>query len=431
MKRSPYIFSAINLTIFVLALLTKEVDYLVYASLIVCLVMLLEKLGRGIVLREVVAVFYSFVYLFMPLMGYLFYTERNTRARAFVRYMPVPKELYFNLALPAVTLFILVLCWPLSKERSDEGESISRTIARARRQLVNNQKIGVTMVGLGVVISFVIQFLPKSIQYIFTLFYFASFAGLMYVYFSRNFPFRKVIMLLFGLFVVVGALRNGMFTIIAYMGMTVFSFFFINRHVALWKKILFFSVGAFCLIIIQTVKPEYRRTVLKTNKQEKASEFWNLAKKRLDNVENLITPDFMWPIYYRTNQGFYVALVQRYMPASKPHDNGANLTVVILSAFVPRFLWEDKPMAGGEANMKYYAGYTIKGYTINVGPLGEGYGSFGNMGAMYYMGLLAFFIRFMYRKVFDYAEKTPWSFSGYRSCSTRSLIPGRTTPCRS
>ena len=369
--------------------------------------MLLEKLGRGIVLREVVALFYSFVYLFMPLMGYLYYTENNDRARAFVRYMPIPKDTYFDLALPAVTVFILVLCWPLHKDRSDEGESIQRTIAHARRQLVNNQKMGVVLVGLGVVISFIIQFMPSSLQYVFTLFYFASFAGLMYVYFSRDFPLRKTIMLLFGLFVVFGALRNGMFTIIAYMGMTLFSFFFINRPVALWKKVIFFTIGVFCLIIIQTVKPEYRRTVLKTNKQEKASEFWNLAMKRMDNLDNLVTPEFMWPIYYRTNQGFYVALVQRYMPASRPYDNGANLTVVILSAFVPRFLWEDKPMAGGEANMKYYTGYTIKGYTTNVGPLGEGYGSFGDMGAMYYMALLAFFVRFMYRKVFDYAEKAP------------------------
>jgi hypothetical protein len=71
------------------------------------------------------------------------------------------------------------------------------------------------------------------------------------------------------------------------------------------------------------------------------------------------------------------------------------------SAFVPRFLWADKPMAGGIANMKYYTGYTIKGYTTNVGPLGEAYGSFGVTGGVVFMMVLGTFIRFAYKKVFS------------------------------
>jgi hypothetical protein len=198
-----------------------------------------------------------------------------------------------------------------------------------------------------------------------------------------------------------------MFTILAYMGMTIFSFIFLNRKVALWKKLIGFFLAVFVLIIIQTVKPDYRYQVLRTDKVNKASEFFNLAMKRIDNIENLVTPNYMWPIYYRTNQGFYVGLVQKYIPRVKPHDEGENLLVIVASAFVPRFMWPDKPMAGGAANMKYYAGYTIKGYTVNVGPLGEAYGSFGVTGGIIYMMFLGGFIRFVYGRVFKIGAKFP------------------------
>jgi len=74
---------------------------------------------------------------------------------------------------------------------------------------------------------------------------------------------------------------------------------------------------------------------------------------------------------------------------------------------VPRFMWADKPMAGGAANMQYYAGYTIKGYTVNIGPLGEAYGSFGVTGGIIFMMVLGAFIRFAYGAVFRLAGRFP------------------------
>jgi hypothetical protein len=44
---------------------------------------------------------------------------------------------------------------------------------------------------------------------------------------------------------------------------------------------------------------------------------------------------------------------------------------------------------------------------MNVGPLGEAYGSFGRNGAIVFMLLLGAFIRAAYRQVFVIARKTP------------------------
>ena len=77
------------------------------------------------------------------------------------------------------------------------------------------------------------------------------------------------------------------------------------------------------------------------------------------------------------------------------------------SAFVPRFLWPDKPEAGGKFNMEFYTGYRIVGWSTNVGPLGEAYGSFGVTGGIVYMFFLGLFIRWMYVLVFKAARNVP------------------------
>jgi len=95
----------------------------------------------------------------------------------------------------------------------------------------------------------------------------------------------------------------------------------------------------------------------------------------------------------------------RRIPAVQPFDNGDRLLTVFASALVPRFLWPDKPEAGGVFNMKYYAGYTLKGWSTNIGPLGEAYGSFGVTGGIIYMLLLGFGIRWVYLKFFSVSNK--------------------------
>jgi hypothetical protein len=57
--------------------------------------------------------------------------------------------------------------------------------------------------------------------------------------------------------------------------------------------------------------------------------------------------------------------------------------------------------------MKYYTGYVIEGWSTNVGPLGEAYGSFGVLGGIIYMTLMGAFVRWSYRKVFLIANRIP------------------------
>lgn len=364
-------------------------------------------MGKGIVLRESTAVLYTFTCLIAPLLGYKYYAIDNGLSRLWVKYMPVPENVYFGYAIPAIIFFCLALTWPIGiRESLDEGTLLHKTISRIREKV--DYKNGGIIVGFGLAVSFVISYLPESLQFFVTLFFFGSFAGLLYLFYYPKLKYKKLIIFSFVVFIFISALRSGMFTIVAYMGVTIFSFFLLGLRVSLLKKLLLVTVSIFFLIVLQNVKLSYRKlTWLGSYDGSKIELFTNLFIEKLGKGDALIEKDAFFPVYARTNQGFNVALVMRRMPAVVPYDGGDKLFTVFLSSFVPRFLWPDKPMAGGKFNMAYYAGFKLQGWSTDIGPLGEAYGSFGVNGGIVYMFFLGFFIRWAYKRVFILSKKYP------------------------
>lgn len=405
-----YIFPCLQLFIFALSLVTNWYTVLSVALLGIVLVIILDKLGKGVVLREIIALHSCFICLVMPALGYGVYSIENPLSKLYRRYMQVPEDVYFTFALPATAAFVIALCWPMNQARSsDHGSVLTSTIdkAKAALQNPNMKKRSIYIVVTGIIMLFFSSFLPVSLQFFVMLFYFAAFAGILYVFYLPSFKYKWPIILLFALFILVNSLRQGMFTIVAYMGMTMFSFLFLGSKTSLWKKALVFFAAGLILMIIQAVKPTYRKFVWRQGYQgNKMVLFANLISDQVQKGE-MFSETAFFPIYYRANQGFNVALVMKRIPSVQPFDNGRNLLISFASAFVPRFLWPDKPEAGGKFNMKFYAGFDIRGWSTNVGPLGEAYGSFGVEGGIIYMFFLGGFIRWAYKRVFVIGNKIP------------------------
>lgn len=376
----------------------------------VVLFFLLEKLGKGIVLREIIAFYGSFICLAMPVLGYTVYNINDYSARTWLRYMPVAESTYFEFALPAIASFILALCWPINNSRfGDNGPYMRKLIASIKEQLANSnmQKRGIYLLLVGLIAYYISRLLPVSFRFISLLFYFSTFASFLYIYYSPKFKYKVLIIGAFLLFTLINAMKSGMFTVIAYMGMTIFSLLFIGKSIAFWKKLLLFGVGAFFLIVIQNVKPEFRsQTWGKSYEGSKEELFIDLVTEKIKDGDLFSKKAFFW-IYFRTNQGYNIGLVMRRIPRSQNFDGGIYLLKGAISSFVPRLIWPDKPEAGGKFNMKYYVGVTIRGWSTNVGPLGEAYGSFGLRGGILYMFLLGIFIRWAYRCVFSISIKIP------------------------
>lgn len=402
------LLTGIQALIFLLSFFTGWYHLLTIGLMIVVVISMLDNLGKGVVLREIIAMHICFVCLIMPLVGYDIFNVDNRMARMFIKYMPVSEATYYDFALPAVSGFILALCWPvLTRTYSDKGQFMRKTIEKARVILRGKTFTGLYLLIIGTIMFQVSKFLPAVVQFVFQLMFFAGFAGYLYVFYQDTFRYRRLILIFFTLFIIATALSSGIFTVVAYMSLTLFSFFFLGRKIKLWKKILLFMTGTLVLLIIQMVKPAYRTATWGTSYSgNKAALFGELIADKIVNP-SLESADAFFPIYVRVNQGFNVALVMRRFPDKQPFDKGVNLLTNFASALVPRVLWPNKPEAGGKFNMMYYTGIYLNGWSTNVGPLGEAYGSFGVNGAIAYMIFLGWFIRWSYAQVFKLARKTP------------------------
>jgi hypothetical protein len=261
---------------------------------------------------------------------------------------------------------------------------------------------------VGLLSFVIIKLLPSAFQYVATILFFCSFSGLLYIYFLPEFKSKLIVLLIFLAFLILNAISIGMFTIVAYMSITIFSFFFIGRKTWLLKKVLILLTAVFIIIVLQNTKVTYRSYVW--NKNYGGNNTLLFTTLFIDNLQKgdlLIEKRAFFPIYTRTNQGFYISLVMKRIPSLQPFDNGKVLTNTILSSLVPRFLWPDKPEAGGKFNMNFYAGRKLRGYSANVGPMGEAYGSFGIKGGIIFMFMLGLFIRWTYGRLLALTSSIP------------------------
>jgi hypothetical protein len=395
--------------IFLLSIVTNWYAGLTGALTMLLLARILYKMGKGIVLLEVIAFLYVFTCLVMPLLGYKTYTYNNPLAKLWVRYMPLDEQTFFSYVLPATAAFCAILTLPpLRKNSPDESGALNDIVTELKIHLLRFPNKGVQIMFIGAIVSLVVNFIPDSLNYFVTLFFFGSFAGLLYVHFSPSFRYKKLIMGLFLFFILGSSLQTGMFTILAYMGVTIFSFFQIGTKVSMVKKILLFTTAAAFFVVLQNVKTVYRKNTWLTGFEGSRIElFSNLVVDNVQKGDALLSENAFFPLYSRANQGYNIALVMRKIPTMQDYDNGERLLTVLASVFIPRFLWPDKPEAGGKFNMKYYAGWTIRSWSTNVGPIGEAYGSFGSVGGIIYMILLGFFLRWVYLRVFVLVKKTP------------------------
>lgn len=409
MKLRDTQYIVIFLVIFLLSLVTDWYRFLTISSFVVVLYFSIEKMGRAIILRELIALHFVFICLFMPLMGYLYFNQNNYLARLWMRFMFISENEYFSYALPATIAFVIAICWPLTDSKvNDYTDGLMPILEKAKISATKNKYAGPILLVFGIIMYSVSNALPEQFQFAFQLFYFASFAGFLYVYYQKSFKLRIPLLLLFTGYILFQTLASAMFTIVAYMGITLSSFLFLNKTISIYKKLLTLFLSLFMLFLIQSVKIEYRKHVWgKEYSGNPIALYGELLGQKITTLGDVETDKMFFPIYYRTNQGFNVALVMNRFPRVADFDNGKKLGVVVASSFIPRFLWPNKPTAGGKDNMQYYAGVQIRGYSTNVGPLGEAYGSFGKFGGIFYLFVLGVFIRWAYYRIFIIAQHLP------------------------
>jgi hypothetical protein len=397
---------------FILFLFSFITGIHVFITLLFCAVLiisLLEKLGQGIILRESIAFFFVFTCLVMPILGYSVYNEKHPIAFLFNRYMQVQELIYFSYALPALLIFTIVLTFPMgSNQFNDRGQFVFERLVLIREYLQKNKQIGSLILFVGIAELFLSTFIPSGIRFFVDLFFFSAFAAVLMIYFGESRVYKLTLLPGFLFIIFIKSLDSSMFTVIAYMSITMISFFMLGNKTGLLRKTTVFVLGCFFMLLLQNTKMTYRRiSRAALNQQEQLNVFVDIAKDQFFKVDKFFQVDEFYQVFIRLNQGYNVSRVMRWIPGRKEFDGGDRLGKVLLSSIIPRFLWSDKLKAGGQENILYYAGWRITGWSTNVGPLGEGYGAFGIRGGIIFMGLLAFYIRMVYKIIWKLSVNYP------------------------
>jgi hypothetical protein len=372
---------------------------------LLCLTRLILKIGNGSFFLELLHVYAAFACLLMPLIGYKFYNDFNTLI-LWVRIMPIPPEEYFAFNIPAV----VVMGWGFFLFRgrsSDDRPEIKYIVNHLRSDVLTIRPAVILTLTVFALIAYTISnFLPEGLRQLNTFLYYSLFACAFYIFFYKDFPWKWYLLAGVAGFILLDAFNSGMFTIIAYMSGLILILVVADKKIQLYKKISLLVAGLVLLSFIQLFKLDLRRAY---KKGEHAS-VTELATRVVSNSQQTQLEALIYPIYQRMNQGYNIALVQKRIPKQVNYLGGEYLGLTFLSAFVPRFVWPDKPKAGGAENMRIYTGIILTTWSTNVGPFGEAYGNFGHFGGWVYIFAFSFFIRFAYTKFLDVCRNRPIFF---------------------
>ena len=377
-----------------------------YVAFILLLYKFVNNIGKRLLLIESISLYSCVIYLIIPILGYSEYTQSNYLANLWNLFMQVPEKEYYSFALPSILLFIfsLFIFDNTSKIKLNE------ILQNAKNSLKSKKIIAFNLIICGIISFYVRRFVPTALIYPLTILFLSAFAGLLYIYFSPHIKssVKHIILFFFGIWILINAISQGMFTIIIYMGISIFGILMLGNKASFIRKVSLILILLIGTLILQYTKTNYRKLIrMDLISDTQVSTFFKLYFDNLKHIEEAFSYNAFFPIYARVNQGYQLARVMDYMPSNRPFDNGTRLGTSVLASFIPRIFWSDKPTSGGKANMKYYANVFLDTTSMDVGPIGEGYGSFGKWGGIIYMFFFGSFLSLSFRYFISLCKKYP------------------------
>lgn len=396
-------------TLFLLCLIGESVnsyDTIIFIATGIVFFQLILHITKSSIILDVISLYSCILYFVGPYLGYKFFNQGSKITVMYDFVMPIPKETYFHYVFPAIMLFIIGLHLFRKSNESTQLKLITQELEN-----IADNKNGYSLVLLGVVSFYILPYTPIFLKYVVTICFLMTFAGFMILYFSKKTSKLKFIIQVFIIvWIFYYGIKTTMFTIVFYMGVTMAGILALKIKISFLKKLLLVFLFAIFTISLQFVKTNYRTLIRKgVEKDLEISKFINIFYSTLTNISEVTDIKNVFPLHLRFNNGFYLAKVMHRMPRLVPFDGGERVFQTILASFVPRLFWPDKPQAGGIYNMKYYAGIKVT-HTVNIGPIGEAYGSFGQTGGVIYMLLFGVLLGLAHRIFISLSFKKPLIF---------------------
>lgn len=387
-----------------------ESDFYAVISFFLLFYFLLDfiySLGRSFRVLDMPILFSIFQLLVMPVIVYHLYNE-DLYVKALKYDMSVNKEDYFSFMIPAILALVAGLKFPLGGLEGGTGSTqfYKNSAIRIRAYLKGNDKTGIILILLGFSFGVFEKILPSSLYYFLFLFSKLTYVGIYYIYFSES-PKRNIYLAGGLTLAIAQALFSGIFGDLVYLSVLTVLLLLIGKKINFAKSIALTVIGFFLVLVLQTVKAEYRKTTWGDSTADKTSAFINIATEKVINFDNNFTMEGIFPVVVRFNQGMIVGKVMDYVPSITPYQEGRTIWLSLAASFIPRFVWPDKPEAGGQANMRLFTGFDIQGYSMNVGPYGEAWGNFGKTGGIIYMFFYGLFFNFVFYQILKHSHQQP------------------------
>lgn len=365
----------------------------------------LYDLGNRIVILDLAILLAVFTCCFMPIIFYHEYTRANFLARLWVKYMPIESDDYFSFVDPAVIAMIIGIRLPIIKLKINKTPQLY--IENVKKRLAKDPYIGLYLIAIGTVSGFLDFLSPTDLKQVFKLMDDLTYVGVFYVIYSpgkyKRYIVPGVIALMVG-----QTIATGMFGEFIYILACSLVLMLLGKKITFRGKLLYCAAGIFLIIIFQSIKMEYReRAWHQEGGGGDPIYYGQLIASRVINPSELLDPDKLFFISVRMNQGWLVAVTMNRVPKKFPYAYGETIWTSVAASIVPRVLWPDKPKVGGVYNLKRFWGYDIKGYSMNIGSLGEAYGNFGKTGGVVFMFFYGLFFSLTMAGILKIAEKRP------------------------
>ena len=364
----------------------------------------LYNLGRKIIILDLTIIMAALTCLLMPVIFYHNYTQADFLARIWVKYMPIPSDDYFSFTVPAVLALYLGLNLPLG--RSKVYANPEDYIKNVKIYLSTRPRLGITLIIIGFASGLLNVLVPGNLKQVFYLLAHLTHVGVFYTLYSpgknKRIAVPAVLLLVLG-----QSVMTGMFGELIFMLATSLVLLLLGTHISFTKKLTFAIAGIFLIVVLQSVKQEYRKKIWNETGSGDAFYFSQLISDRVSDPSVLLNRDALFTSAVRMNQGWLVAMTMARVPEKFSFAYGETIGLSVAAAIVPRFMWADKPETGGKANLKRFWGFDLVGFSTNIGILGEAYANFDRVGGIIYMFFYGLFFNFVLMTILRLSTKTP------------------------
>lgn len=401
------VFVLISLIIFTVNEVSSNLTSWESISVSLFIYFLLEfiyDLGKRNIILDLPILLAILTWLIMPVIFYHEYTAQNSLAFLWKKFMPIPTDQYFSFAVPGTVTMILGLRVPLFKAILNKNPQ--QYMQNVQKNLVTKPRVGLILIGVGVFSSLLDFLSPTSLKQVFYLMDHLTYVGVFYTIYSPNKYKRIIVPCVLGL-MVGQSIVTGMFGELIYLLALSVMLILLGKKIKFSFKLTMAVVGFFIVMVIQSIKIEYRKRSWLEGAGADPVYFAQLITERVTDPASMFDPFKVFFLAVRLNQGWLIAYTMNKVPTKYPFANGETIWQSVAASLVPRFLWPDKPEAGGKANLQRFWGLSFTTISMNLGPIGEAYANFDRVGGIIYMFFYGLFLNLVLSQILRLARKRP------------------------